>query len=306
MHNGGEGTRLRLFHEPLVHFLIIGATVSGFYSFLNPGDADPSQRTIVVTPSDIQWLNNTWKRQWQRQPTDQELNGLIDAHVREQILYREALALGLDEDDLIVRRRLAQKVAFLIEDLASPVHTPSDTELALFFDREREQYRVPAKLSFSHFFFSIDLRGSLAADDAKQALEKMRVDQEGLTGTNLGDAFLAGQSFFDTPETEVEHIFGSGFVRDLAGMKAGHWAGPILSGYGWHLVKVESRMDSRVPALREIEDRIRSDWMDHEHRKANDEVFNRLRARYRVVIETAAPSAPSGSAVAQVTENGVQ
>ena len=144
--------------EPLVHFLVLGALLFGLFALVNNEASSKSPNRIEITSADVDRLQERWTKQWNRPPTETELKSLIEAYLREEILYREALALGLDQNDTIIRRRLAQKMEFLFEDLADQVE-PTDEELKRYFDRNRDQYRLPARFSFAHVYFSVDQRG---------------------------------------------------------------------------------------------------------------------------------------------------
>ena len=149
---------MKWYREPLVHFLGIGALLFGLFALLNDDASSIDANRIEITASNVERLREVWSKQWNRQPTETELKGLINSHIREEVLYREGLALGLDKNDTIIRRRLAQKMEFLFEDLADQVK-PNERELERYFDRNRERYRHPVRISFTHVYFSVDRRG---------------------------------------------------------------------------------------------------------------------------------------------------
>lgn len=269
--------------EPLVHFLVLGAAFFGLYLAVGqqPFDSDLKLR---VTSGTVERIRTTWQRQWGRPPSDVELRNLVEQHIREEVLYREALAWGLGEDDTIVRRRLVQKIEFLSEDLAVQAE-PDDVELANFLAADPQRYRVPARFSFAHVYLSRDLRGDAVFGDAERVLAELRsASPESLT-SGLGDRFMLQYEYVRKSEVEIGRLFGSGFGERLAVLEIGDWQGPIESGYGLHLVRVEERLDSRLPALAEIRGKVEGDYLTERRREANSAFYRGLRARYEIEVE---------------------
>lgn len=271
-----------LVKEPLVHFLLIGLVVFAAYAGLSP-DAGQDDRTIVVSRAKVEQLASVWTQQLRRAPTPEELRGLIDDHVREEILYREALALGLEENDTIIRRRLAQKMQFLVEDLMAP-GDPDDATLQAFFESHPDWYEVPATLSFRHVYFSRDRRGARAAEDADLLLLAL-ADQEGESAPLAGDPFMLRSEYADVAERDVARDFGEAFARALFEVPPGKWVGPLESAYGVHLVKVTAHSEARLPTLAEVRSRVQVDWEVEQRREADRVAFARLKAGYDVRIE---------------------
>jgi peptidyl-prolyl cis-trans isomerase C len=282
----------KLFKEPLLHFLLIGAALFGLQALFQPRQLEaPGARRIVISQGDLERLRLTWQMQWQRPPTVEEWQGLVEAHIREEVLYREALALGLDRDDTIVRRRLAQKLEFLTQDLAAS-RPPSDAELASFFEQHRERYRVAMRLSFSHVYFNPDRRGPAIEQRVQEALTRLRADTAPEAAADLGDPFLLDHELRQKTTDEVEQMFGRTFAEAVVNVATGTWQGPLASGYGWHLVKVDERTAARLPELAEVQDQVRRDLADAQRRMVNEEVFARVRARYEIVIQEPATIPP--------------
>ena len=280
----------RLLREPLLHFLLVGAILFAGDAAMREDDPD-SDRVIRITESEISRLQAQWTKQYRRPPAPAELQGLVDSRVREELLYREALAMGLDRDDSIVRRRLAQKLEFLIEDLAV-THKPADAELRAFFEARRERYRLPARISFVQAFFSPDRRGLAAERDAGLVLASLRSETP---PAGLGDRFLTGEAYHEQSPQDIEAIFGRAFAQTLLEMETGVWAGPVASGHGWHLVRIESRSESRLPWLPEVADQVQRDWAYEKRREMNEAVLEQLAARYELAIEGGALSRPASA-----------
>jgi hypothetical protein len=224
--------------EPLLHFLVLGAVLFGLYALTSTSERAPTTTRITITAGAIEQLRATWSRQWQRPPTAEEFQGLLTAHIREEMLYREALALGLERDDTIIHLGLAQKLEFLMDDLAA-ARPPTDGELAIFFAQQRERYRVAARLSFSHLYFSTDRRGPAAAREAREALARLRADATPGTAAAAGDPSLLADAFRDTTVDEIGQP-STEFAEAVVQAEPGAWQGPIASSYGWHLVYVQA------------------------------------------------------------------
>lgn len=271
----------KLVREPLLHFLVIGACLFAlFYQVADPVDiAEPN--LIVVNRADVDRLSSQFQRQWKRPPTEQELKGLIDAFVREEVLYREALALGLDKDDVIIRRRLGQKLEFLFKDLAEQSE-PDDAELERFLTDNPERYTIPGRSSFSHVYFNRDKRGASAKDDALEALARLNGATGAMDLAELGDRFLYQYRFDDQSPAQIARVFGSDFSERLNAVEIGGWQGPIESGYGLHLVRVTARSDARQPELDEIRDKVTWDVIAERRQEIDAAFYKELKGRYEL------------------------
>ncbi len=261
----------RILGEPLLQFAVLGVLL--FVSFRMLGDPrNTAPQRVVVTTGQIERLAETWRRTWQRAPTRAELDGLVEDYVREEILYREALALGLDRDDTIVRRRLRQKMEFLSEDLGTP-DPASDAELQSFLEAHPERFRVEARLSFRQVFLSSERRGEAnSVQEAARLLVALQDDPAGADADAAGDPLPLRAELSDATESEVERTFGSHFAVALRDVAPGRWQGPIASAYGLHLVFVRARTPARKPMLEEVRERVQSEWLVQRRREANESV----------------------------------
>lgn len=283
------------YKEPLVHFLLLGALLFAVSSVVGER-RDPGLETISVTREHVEWLSGAWARQWRRPPTASELDGLIASHIREEILYREALAMGLDSDDTIVRRRMVQKVEFLTEDLIDQIE-PSEGQLLDYFGEHSEDYRDPELRSFTHIFFSTDQRGDGAALEAARTVADLRAMPEPPErAPELGDRFMIQYDYPRRSEDEVARHMGTEFARALFETAPGDWEGPVLSGYGVHAVRVHEIQPSWLPDFAEVQDRVRQDLMRTRREEANEAFYEALKSRYRIVIEGDAPGGDSAAA----------
>jgi hypothetical protein len=277
----------RWLQEPLLHFLLIGAALFAlFYQVADPETV--ADNRIVISETDIERMITLFERKLQRLPTQQELNGLVEAQIREEILYREALAMGLDRDDTIVRRRMAQKVEFMFNDLVDTAE-PTDEELQRFLDENTDKFIESARTTFIHVYLNADKRGDTVEMDAKQMLQALNAQQDSFDPADTSDPFMFGYEFNDHSDHEVSRMFGRDFVESLAGLTPGGWAGPVVSGYGLHLVLIKERTDAWLPPLAEIRDSVLYELLAERRQQSNQAFYKTLRERYDVIVEQPSP-----------------
>lgn len=273
----------RFLAEPLVHFLAIGIAIFAVHGWVSgPGEAPRGE--IRITRGQIAALAESFARTWQRPPSASELEGLIEDRIREEVYAREALALGLGEDDTVIRRRLRQKMEFVAEDLA-PRAEPTEQELAAHLAAHAESFREPARFDFRQVYLSPAKRGDDLARDAARALEQLRSLTARADASTLGDASLLEFAYEGVTSRELASLFGEAFAEQLSGLSLGQWHGPIASGYGLHLVRVDARRAGRVPALSEAREAVRRDVEAERRAEANEKLYLEMRARYAVTIE---------------------
>lgn len=269
--------------EPLLHFLLIGAALFAlFYQVADPASVSDSR--IVISEADIDRMITLFERKLQRLPTQQELNGQIEAHIREEILYREALAMGLDQDDTIVRRRMAQKVEFMFNDLADAAE-PTDDELQAFLDANNDRFIEPARTSFVHVYLNADKRGDSIEAEAQRLLQTLDSNLDQTDSATTGDPFMFGYGFENQSTHQVSRMFGRDFAKALATLAADSWQGPVASGYGLHLVYIKDRSDAWLPPLTEIRESVLYELLAERRQRANQAFYQALRERYDVIIE---------------------
>jgi hypothetical protein len=293
----------RLLREPLVHFLLIGAVLFGIYSLTPSGrTASASPKEIRLSLDELAQLALLFRSQWRREPTPEEFSRLVENKVQSEILYREALAMGLDKDDEIVKRRMAQKMQFLAEDVAA-AREPTSAELRSWFERNSAKFAQPPRLSFRHLYFSPDRRGARARDDAEQALAKLAgqpVDAK-IAGS-LADAFMFQDYYRDRAPDYLGKEFGPQFALAVAKLPPGSWQGPIESGFGWHLVFVDTMIPGRVPAFEEVEPDVRTAWLGEQKAQAWQKAYKEMRAKYTVLL----PGPPVGASASAPSRTTTQ
>ena len=268
-----DEARWRWLRDPLLLFLLIGAAVFAA-DWLNARD---ESFTVVVSPEQAARMAELWNMQMGRAPSADELNALIDDHVREEILVREAKRLRLDEGDVIVRRRLAQKLSFLTEDVAA-LEPPEAAELRAYFDANRRRYETPATISFSHIYFSPERRED-AAQDARLALETLDPDD----WRRAGDPFLLGRTYAYSSLARVRKDFGDVFADAVAELDVdAAWQGPVQSSYGFHLLRVDGKTQANGADYESVATRVAADFDAERRAEANRQYFDDLLARYEV------------------------
>jgi hypothetical protein len=272
----------RWLREPLLHFLLLGLAIFGAFQVFAPDER--GQSSIVVTQGVIDGQVAAFSRTWLRPPTQQEIDELVREYVREEVYYREGMALGLDRDDTVIRRRLQQKVEFIAE-AAGVAAGPTDDQLRAHLAAQPDAYRTDERLSFVHVYLNSERRGDAVAQDAQQLLAAIKADGVGLDPATLGDATMLERVFENAALRDISAQFGEEFAARLAKLPVGQWQGPVDSAYGKHLVLISDRTDGRVPQLDEVRDAVRRDWLNEQRIAANRKYYESLLERYTVTIE---------------------
>jgi hypothetical protein len=279
----------KFFREPLFHFLLIGAGLFLLFGWrggpasLPAGQTGPPSAKIIVTQDDIDQTTATFTKTWQRPPTEEEAKGLVEDLVRNEIYYREAMAIGLDRDDGVIRRRMRQKMEFILEDISAQTE-PTDEELVAYMKKHPDSYLLDPQIAFRHVYVNVDKRGKNAEADARQILAQLN---QGTDPDSVGDPLLLDAEIRLSPLWDIRKQFGEEFGRNLLELKSGKWEGPVRSGYGLHLVLVEKRVGGRLPELKEVRDMVRRDLMAARQKELKDAAYAKLRERYLVTVEKA-------------------
>jgi len=285
----------RLLREPLLHFLAIGAALFIGYALLKPSIEAESPHQIALTLDELAQLEMLFESQWHRPPTPEEFSAMIETKVRQEVLYREALAMGLDKNDEIVERRMAQKMQFLTEDIAA-AHEPTSEELRAWYAENGDRFALPGRVSFRHLYFSPDQRGTQAYEDATRALARLTgepVDSE--FAESLGDRFMYQDYYADQTSVSLAKDFGPQFAVAVSKLRPDSWQGPIESGYGWHLVYVDSLIPGRVPAFEEVAQDVKTAWLGAQKEAAWQKSYRDMRAKYTLVLPVPSDNATVSS-----------
>lgn len=284
-----------LLREPMVQFLAAGAGLFLLFQWGGPPDGEAGR--ITVSASQIEHLTVGFTRVRQRPPTESELQGLIDDHVREEIAAREARRLGLDRDDTLIRRRLRQKLEFLVEDDGQTA-SPSDGELQAWLDAHPDAFRREPDVAFRHVLVSRAQRGRAAETETQALLARLTALGPGADIAGLGDPLrLLPDEVELTPRRDVAGLFGETFADRVLGLPPGRWAGPVESGYGVHLVLVTHRAPGRLPALTEVREQVVRDVLAARRAQRLEAMYQRLLERHAVIVERPTPAQAARAAI---------
>lgn len=270
--------------EPLVHFLLIGAALFVGSALLSQQEKNAAPNEIVISQGQIEHLATTFSRAWQRPPSAEELAGLVQDRVREEVYYREALAMGLDQDDAVIRRRLRQKMEFITSDLLAQAE-PTEAQLSAYLHAHSDAFRVEPRFTFRQVYLNPSKRGHTLQQDAEQLQAQLRTAGGAAAIAELGDSLMLGQAFDAIPGSEIAKLFGENFAAQLPQLAVGAWQGPIESGYGLHWVWVSEGSEGRIPALAEVRDAVQREWSNAQRLEANEKFYAELLKRYSVTIE---------------------
>jgi hypothetical protein len=263
--------------EPLLHFLLIGLGLFVLYGLVSPGDS--ASRTITISQGQVDDLRRQYAALWGGPPTAAQLSALIEAQVRDEVLYREGMAQGLATDDPVIKRRIRQKVEVMAEEEGSD-EAPTDAMLDAYLQSHRARFVTPAKLSFEQIYFNPqgpDTPESVAAARAKLAA--------GASPSSFGQPTMLPARVTTTDADLVARDFGTDFATAVAKLPVGQWSGPIGSGVGVHLVKLTALEPPAVPPLADIRPAVTREWENDRRVAANEASYKRARAKYDVVVE---------------------
>jgi hypothetical protein len=276
-----------------MHFLALGALVFLLFHLIT-SRGETQDGKIVVTRGKVEQVVTGFSRTWQRPPTQQELDGLVEDYVREEVFCREAIAMGLDKDDTIVRRRMRQKLEFLTEDTAAAAPS-TDADLKEWLDKHPDKFRVEPTWAFSQVYFEARPTGDNASAAASKLLVQLNRARESVAAAELGDTTLLPPQLPLSRIDEIASVFGDEFARRIAQLERGRWVGPIQSGYGWHLVYVSERTEGRPKPLSEVREAVQRDWLVARHKEILEATYSKLREKYVVVVEGPPPQADATS-----------
>jgi hypothetical protein len=281
--------KFALLKEPLLQFLVLGAALFGLYHFVGGNKAEAPER-IIVSSARIANLADGFASTWQRPPGKEELQGLVDDYIRDEVFYREGRAAGLDRDDVIIRRRVRQKMEFFAEDASVP--EPTEDQLAAYLRSNPGRFKTEDHLTFRQVFLSATRRTDTIDRDSKQVAVALAGADAAVDTTALGDPFLLGQEFRAVSRHEMAGVFGDGFAKRLSVLAPGSWQGPVSSSFGQHFVYISERISGSLPPLDTVREAVRREWSNARRIEAEQKLYALLRQRYEIVVETA----PSKSA----------
>jgi len=272
----------RFLREPLVHFLTIGAGFFLYWHYLG-NNLTTQPQSILITPGHVERIAQVWTKTHLRMPTAAELAGLVEQEIDEEILYRQAVAMGLDRDDLVIRRRLATKMEFLTDDLAE-LANPTDEELQTFLLRHPEKFNFESRTTFRQVYIDRSRRGEGARADAERLLTLLN-DKGATDWQALGDPLPVRSEYQEAAASDVARDFGREFPRKLSQLPVGRWSGPLESGFGLHLVLVRAHVAGKTPPLGEVRDAVLSEWRAARRQELTMKFRQQRRAGFKVTVQ---------------------
>lgn len=274
-----------LIRQPVFQFLVVGALLGGLLYWWTGERAAEDENEIRISTTDVARMQAEWQARWNRPPTQQELDGLVQSQIRERVLYKEAVGMGLDRDEPVIRRVLVQKLERIASDLIELSLSPTDQALQEYFEENAERYRPEPLITLSHVFIDPDKRGNDAVADAEAIVAQLQVAGEGADPREFGDRFLLQGYYPEKTKQRIASLFGQGFAEPVFELEVGKWHGPVLSGYGLHAVFVHSLTEFGVPPFEDVREQVRQDWVDENRKEISEKYYADLMARYDVVIE---------------------
>ncbi len=297
---------MHLLKEPLLHFLLIGGALFLIYgarsnpTYVSGGQFGASEMRILVSRVALDQLNDQFVKTWHRQPSREEEQAIIEDYIRNEIYYREAVAIGLERDDEVLKRRLRQKMEFIYENINS-LAVPTDAELTAFVNKHADRYITDPMMAFRQVYVSTYRRGSGAETYAKEILKQL---QRGADPETLGDVTMLEPEIKSSPIWDIRKQFGDEFCQNLLQIKPGKWSDPVRSTYGLHLVLVQERSGGRMPNLEEVRELVKRDWTFEKQKELKDAAYTKLRQRYTITMER--PEAGATPVATTETQKGVK
>jgi hypothetical protein len=285
----------KVLREPLVHFVLIGAGVFALYALTVGGGQEGAKDKIVVTEGRVLQLAQVFGKTWQRPPTREELRGLIDSYIKEEVYYREALKLGLDRDDTLIRRRMQQKMEFVTEP-SDEFLVADDDALQAFLGAHKAEFRIEPRIAFEQVFLNPKAPGEATPVRAKQTLETLKASAPGVIPPDVGDPTLLPPSMPLSPLSGIARNFGDAFAANLTDLPEGEWSGPIKSPYGLHVVRVTKRLHGYDPKLAEVRDAVELKWRTEKRSEFQEQAYDELLAKYEVILPFGKAGAPKPEA----------
>ena len=271
-------TLLKILKDPFSHFIIIGILLFVSYQIITP-DEQQLDNQITISEKEVGNIIVNWKKRWNSAPTTAQLTNLIEQQIREEILYREALMLNLQQGDTVIRRRLADKMAFIVNDIVVPTQA-TDKQLQDFMKKFPDKFLIAERISFKHYYFNPDLYS-----DKEMQVALLIAKQQLIKGLPVASDDFAGKSEFNLlPEHQIARLFGREFPQKLTSLSVDEWSEPIQSGYGKHLVKISQRSEGALAQLDDIRDYVLQEWRAQQQITANIEVYQSLRSNYEIDI----------------------
>ncbi len=276
-----RNARWQFLKEPFLHFILLGLIIYFIADYIKARN-DRNRFAITMADEDVLRIAALWEKQYGTLPSKNELNNLVDNHIREEIFYREGVALGLDKEDEVIRRRIAQKYEFLQQDLTIPGE-PTESDLASYFEKNKARYRVAEKISFTHIFFSPDKAGDADAISRAQHARTILESKKSRAHRKKETTFRFSYDYADVNATELVRLLGDSPLSQAAfSVSTKQWSQPLQSGYGYHLLYITEKTAAAIPEYNTIKEEVRRDYLEEIKVFKNEEAYQALLKRYSV------------------------
>jgi hypothetical protein len=273
----------KIVREPLAQFLVLGTMVFGAYAALDTSSPSANTEVIEVGQGQLDQMFETFSRTWQRPPTEAEFKGLVDGYVKEEVFYREGKKMGLDENDTIFRRRMQQKLEFLLEPGSEELR-PKAGELEAYFKLHADAYKAPAMLEFEQLFFRSNTTDDAGALAALQALEKLKIDPKAAETTSIGDPTILPATMALAGADMIASNFGDAFANAVMQAPMNQWSGPVRSTFGVHLVRPARKVAASTPSFDAVRASVQSDWEASRRREIASRRYEEMKKQYEVRV----------------------
>jgi hypothetical protein len=267
---------IKLPREPLFIFVVVGIVLYVFF-FRSIQNQKHNERQIVVSAGQIELLETSFQKTWNRPPTESELQAQINNFIMDEVFFKEAVAMGLDKKDPAVKRRMRQIIEMMLDDFATLY--PTESQLQQYLAENPDNFYLPAEITFEHLYFKQENKG-----EADRAVKALRSAGD-IRNYSENELLLIPSAFERVSAWEVERLFGKPFTIELFNLKPGDWQGPVESAYGWHLVKIGEMVEGSLPDLAAVRDLVEREWMVEQRKQVKEKQYEKMRARYDIVID---------------------
>ncbi len=275
-----------LLKKPIIRILGFGTLLAVVLLIvLGPKMNSSTERRLVIGEDDFAHVLATWQKTWQRPPSRQELNQILNSYVRDEVLYQEAIKQELDKNNAMVKRSLIMQMTMLAESQAEQ-QAITEEDIQAYYALRQDQYQQEARISFVQLYFSKEKRGESAEADVKKAIRELnRREDDPTTVSGSGDIIMLESKYEQQLESQIDKHFGEGFAKQLVALPEGTWSGPVASSYGWHAVYITDKQEGQARPLEAVKAEIIREMEYEEKEAAKEQFFTELMQQYNIVYE---------------------